>query len=148
MFDISPRELFFALFNSGTEQEVEKLFSKVDLLNNLENWRPLGGNASNYGVIENQQSSPIAALIEKITNSIDAILTKRCLEHNIDPRSLDAPRTMSDAISRFFPEHKDWDLKSFRRNQSEDIQIIADGKPKNTSVVIYDNGEGQHPEEF
>ena len=148
MFEISPRELFFALFNSGTEQEVEKLFSKFDLLNNPENWKPLGGNASNYGVIENQQSSPIAALIEKITNSIDAILTKRCLEQNIDPRSLDAPRTMSDAIIRFFPEHKDWDLKSFRRNQSEDIQIIADGKPKNTSVVIYDNGEGQHPEKF
>ncbi|KAB7531712.1 hypothetical protein F8C76_01960 [Flagellimonas olearia] len=61
---------------------------------------------------------------------------------------------MEEAIERFFPKNN-WDLPSFRKKQSEEIQIIADGKgPRNqrnqypTSVIIYDNGEGQHPEEF
>lgn len=29
-----------------------------------------------FGIVRNQQSNPIAALVEKVTNSIDAILTK------------------------------------------------------------------------
>ncbi|MCD8529599.1 MAG: hypothetical protein LRY25_02430, partial [Flavobacterium sp.] len=39
-------------------------------------------------------------------------------------------------------------LNTFRRNQAEEIQIIADGPTKQSSVIIYDNGEGQHPEDF
>ena len=60
---------------------------------------------------------------------------------------------MDEAIERFFPNHN-WDLQTLRRSQAEDIQIIADGNgPKTaksypTSVVVYDNGEGQRPENF
>ena len=56
------------------------------------NWKPLGGNFSNYGVVKNQQSSPIAALIEKVTNAIDALLTKECILSGTDPKSDAAPR--------------------------------------------------------
>ncbi len=143
------QNLFFELFNAGTEQDVEKVIDRhPEVFKQSKNWRPLGGSETTFGVIENQQASPIAALIEKITNSIDATLTKRCLEEGIDPESKDAPKSMAEAIERFFPKHKDWDLKNIRRKQSEEIQIIADGTPRNTSVIIYDNGEGQHPEKF
>ncbi|WP_198931803.1 hypothetical protein [Labilibacter marinus] len=143
------QDLFFELYKAGTEQEVEDVITKhPEIFNQKKNWKPLGGSETTYGVIENQQASPIAALIEKITNSIDATLTKRCLEENIDPESKDSPRSMTEAIERFYPKHKDWDLKTVRRKQSEEIQIIADGSPRNTSVIIYDNGEGQHPEQF
>ena len=37
---------------------------------------------------------------------------------------------------------------TFRRVQAENIQIIADGPPKDTSVIVYDNGEGQYPHIF
>lgn len=149
MFEITPRELFFALYNAGTEQDIDKVTGQwSELFENPNNWKPLGGSETTYGVIENQQASPIAALIEKITNSIDAKLTKKCLQEGIDPESTDAPRTMSEAINRFFPKHKDWDLTTIRKKQAEEIQIIADGTPRNTSVIIYDNGEGQHPEKF
>lgn len=144
----SLSSLFSEIYSAGTEEELDGV-----VLSNLEfldqkNWHPLGGNTNFFGIVRSQQSSPIAALVEKITNSIDALLTKRCYEEKIDPRSSDAPRSMYEAVERFYPSHKQWDLKSFRRQQAEDIQIIADGPPRNTSVIIYDNGEGQHPEDF
>ena len=37
------------------------------------------------GTFENQQNHPVPALVEKITNSIDACLIKKCEEKDIDP---------------------------------------------------------------
>lgn len=145
---IDFKELFLALYNSKTEDDVEDLISKYPDTFENKNWVPVGGNESNYGIIENQQSNPIAALVEKVTNSIDAILTKKCLESGVEPASLQAPRSMEDAIKIFFPDHKNWDLPSPRKKQALDIQVVADGSPRNTSVIIYDNGEGQHPNDF
>ncbi len=142
------KTLFNHLFFSKNEEEIEKVISQYGNVFADENWYPLGENESFFGVIENQQASPIPALIEKITNSIDAILTKKCIEQGIDPESPYAPRSMEDAIKEFFPKQKQWDLPSFRKAQSEEIQIIADGPRMDTSLIIYDNGEGQHPEDF
>ena len=145
---MNPEKLFSQLFEAGTEQDVEKLISTEKQIFKNENWEPLGKNQSNYGVIENQQSNPIAALIEKITNSIDAILTRKCLEAGLEPFSTLAPKSMEDAIGRYFENSSDWDLPSFRKQQSENLQIIADGPRKRSSLIIYDDGEGQHPESF
>lgn len=142
------KELFNKLFFSKTEEEVDKVIQSYPDIFKQENWFPYGENESYFGVIENQQASPIPALVEKITNSIDAILTRKCYEAGIDPASPAAPKSMEDAISKFFPDYKKWDLPSFRKKQSESIQIIADGPRMETSLIIYDDGEGQHPEDF
>ena len=146
--DIDHKTLFFSLYNAKTEEEVEVIISKSESIFNPKNWVPIGGNESNYGIIENQQSNPIAALVEKVTNSIDAILTKKCLETGVQPDAPQSPKSMEEAIKQFFPDYKNWDLPSPRRKQSEEIQVIADGPTRNTSVIIYDNGEGQHPDDF
>lgn len=149
MIPTTHKALFEQLYFASTEEDVKDIILSNPKIFNQENWFPLGENYSNYGVIENQQSSPIAALIEKLTNSIDAILLKKCYEAGIDPKSSIAPNSMDDAIEKFFPnEHKNWDLASFRKSQSENIQIIADGPRMNTSLIIYDEGDGQHPEDF
>jgi len=145
---IDLQKLFLNLFEAGTEQELEEIINKHPDVFHQANWVPIGGNESNYGIIENQQSNPIAALVEKVTNSIDAILTKKCLEKNIKPDSAQAPKSMDEAVKSFFPDHKNWDIPTHRKKQAEEIQIIADGPPRNTSVIIYDNGEGQHPKDF
>lgn len=142
------RALFEQLYKAPTEADVEKIIQANPTIFKQENWFPLGENESNFGIIENQQSNPIAALVEKVTNSIDAILMKRCYEEGIDPKSKHAPRTMDEAIEQFFPKYKNWDLPTYRREQAHDIQILADGPPRDSSVIIYDNGEGQHPEDF
>lgn len=148
MANLEIKELFNQLYFAPTESDVEKIIIDNPEVFKEGNFYPLGNNSSNFGVIENQQSNPIAALIEKLTNSIDAILMKRCYEENIDPKSNEAPKSMDEAAKVFFPDSKGWDLSSFRRKQAENIQIIADGPPKDTSVIVYDNGEGQHPDKF
>ncbi len=148
------KQLFESLYFAKDEEEIQEIIKKNISIFDDDNWKPLGQNKSNYGVVKNQQSNPIAALIEKATNSIDAILTKQCLEKGVDPTSEQAPKSMDEAIEIFYPQNN-WDLTTNRKAQSEEIQIIADGKgPRNqknqypTSVIIYDNGEGQHPENF
>lgn len=148
MTEISNESLFELLYFSKTETEVENVILNHPEIFKDESWFPLGGNENMFGIVRNQQSSPIAALVEKVTNSIDAILTKKCLELGVQPDSNDAPKSMEEAVALFYPDHKNWDLKQNRRKQSEEIQIIADGSPRDTSVIIYDNGEGQHPEKF
>lgn len=124
-------------------------------------WFPLGGSDNNFSTIKNQQASSIGALIEKLTNSIDAILMKRCYEEKIDPKSIQAPKNMQEALERFYGEKFYWLNSSFVKEQARDIQVIADGTirkegararnnkiPYDTSLIIYDNGEGQNPEEF
>ncbi len=142
------RQLFEELYTAQTEDDVDKVINAHPEIFKPENWYPLGGHENNFGVIENQQSTPIAALIEKITNSIDAVLMKKCLEAGIDPKSSQAPNSMEEAKTSFFPDHGNWDLPGTRSKQAENIQIIADGPRLNASLTIYDDGEGQHPEEF
>jgi len=141
--------IFEKLYECKTEQDVERYIKDNPQFFKNENWKPIGGTESNFSIIENQQSNPIAALVEKVTNSIDAILMKKCLELNLDPKDKDAPKSMDDAIDKFYgKEAKNWDLRTFRRSQSEEIQILADGPTKESAVIIYDNGEGQNPEKF
>jgi len=148
LFNEDYKKLFSSLYNSSNEDEVEKVINAYPEIFKQENWHPYGENESFFGVIENQQASPIPALVEKITNSIDAILTKKCLEAGINPTSDKAPHSMEEATQIFFPDHKKWDLTTFRKIQSESIQIIADGPRMDTSLIIYDDGEGQKPEDF
>ena len=142
------KRFFEKLYFAQTEDDVDQIINTHPDIFKPENWYPLGSNDNNFGVIENQQSTPIAALIEKITNSIDAVLMKKCLEAGIDPKSSQAPKSMERARTNFFPDHRDWDLATLRNQQAESIQILADGPRGKTSLIIYDDGEGQHPEEF
>ena len=145
---VGMKQLFKELYFAQTEGDVDKAINNHPDIFKQENWYPLGSNENNFGVIENQQSNPIAALIEKITNSIDAVLMKKCLEAGIEPKSECAPQSMEKAKVNFFPNYGDWDLPQFRNRQAENIQIIADGPRSDTSLIIYDAGEGQHPEDF
>ena len=145
---MNPESLFWKLFHASREGEVHDVVKHHSEFQNPANWKPYGQIESNFGVVENQQASPIPALVEKIINSIDAILMRRCYEAGIDPRSMEAPRSIEQAVTSFFPRPQDWDLRNFRRQQAESIQIIADGPKLETSLLVYDDGEGQHPDDF
>ena len=132
---IDPKQLFLKIFHAPTEGSLEEIINLYsDIFDNTDNWYPLGGNEYNFAVIKNQQANPIAALIEKITNSIDAILMKKAFETGVEPESVDAPRSMEEAIQTFFFEYKSWDLSSFRKKQSEKIQVVADGIEINFTI--------------
>ena len=83
--------LFWKLYNADSEQEVSKILESSSIFSNPDNWKPYGNNKGNFGTFESQQNHPVPALIEKITNSIDAILIKECRLKGIEPKSSEAP---------------------------------------------------------
>lgn len=121
---METRSLFEKLYKCENEDAVDQLIAKHPQVFAQENWYPYGENEGSFGVIENQQASPIPALIEKITNSIDAVLMKRCFEEEIEPKSSQASKTMEEAVLSFFPNSKNWDLPSFRKLQAENIHVF------------------------
>lgn len=117
-------------------------------------WKPYGANFNNAGTFENQQSSPENALVEKLTNSIDAILMKECMVRGIDPKDktdANVPQTINAATKLFFNvDNGKWEniIASDRNKIAQDIQIILTEDRKTPNVAIYDNGEGQNPSNF
>lgn len=142
------RQLFMRLLAAGTEDEVQEILDAEGLASDDTKWRPYGDNEAFYGVVENQQAHPVPALVEKVTNGIDAILEKKVLQDGIDIRSSQAPRSVPEALDRYFPDHRNWDLGDARRRQARDLQIVASGPRRDTSLLIYDNGVGQAPADF
>ena len=142
------KSLFLSLLNSGTETEVQALLDVEGLSTDPTRWHPYGDNESFYGVVENQQANPVPALVEKITNGIDAILEKKVLQDGLDARSKDAPQSVQEALDRYFPQHRNWDMGDARRKQAQSLQIVASGPKTDTSLLVYDDGVGQSPQDF
>jgi len=144
------KDIFWKLYNADTETEVERII-KTSIFTDSRNWKPYGNNQGNFGTFESQQNHPVPALIEKITNSIDAILIKECKLKGIDPKAHSAPKTMSKAVELFY-DVKDGEIGELtekqRRELAENIQVIAVGDKSQPSIVIYDCGEGQTPDNF
>jgi hypothetical protein len=98
------KELLSDLLAAEYEDEASVLLLKRGLFeeSNAHRWVPLGKMPNNQSVVHAQQSNPAAALVEKFTNGLDAILLRRCKAQSIDPRSLGAPQTMRKAVQKWF----------------------------------------------
>ncbi len=145
------KDLFYALYQVDSEKEINDLIKITPTLLDSNNWKPYGGNYGNFGTFEGQQNNSIAALIEKITNSIDATLISKCLLSGVAPDSNDAPKTMAKAVELFYnvPKGEVGELTDTeRRELAEKIQVIATGDRHQPSITIFDEGEGQHPKDF
>ncbi|SDK38027.1 hypothetical protein [Sediminibacillus albus] len=130
-----------------SEKEVIDFLKEKDLWGS-KHWRSYGDNENNFSVIGNQQSSPDAALVEKLINSVDAVLMKECFINGVDPTSDFAPKDVDAALSTFFqiPEGKLSNLDSRERTKlAENINFVATGKKSKPNYTIIDKGEGQSP---
>lgn len=145
--------LLIKFYNASDSDALHKIVLDTGL-DGPSNWRPYGGNQNNAGTFENQQSSPENALVEKITNSIDAILMLECYKRGIDPKNQGdsrVPRTMVEAIDSFYGlKNGKWENETTkRRNEiAQNIQVIVSSDRRTPNVAIYDNGEGQNPDSF
>ncbi|MEK4253653.1 hypothetical protein [Ureibacillus sp. FSL K6-2830] len=133
------RKLLLQLLHAKSEEEVKDIIDNSPILSNPSNWLPYGGTTGNYSSFENQQSTSMGALVEKFTNSIDAILTRKCLEKGIDPSSDKAPKSMEEAVKTLFTPDE---LKNTR------VHVFTDGSKDSVNVITVDDGEGQHPDNF
>ena len=68
-------DLCESLLKVESEADVEAALQKAGYLGDAPAiWQPFGGFGMNLNQINNQQSDPTAALVEKLINSIDAVL--------------------------------------------------------------------------
>jgi hypothetical protein len=149
--NIDTKEFCLKLLKAETEEEVTEILKKHDYWDNRSVWKPYGDMPNNRSIVGNQQSSSVAALVEKLVNSIDAILMAECYRKGIDPKSSKAPKSMREAAELFFGI-KDGLIQNIdqpeRRKLAERIQLVATGTKENPAYVIVDDGEGQSPEQF
>ena len=143
------KQLAINLAHAETEEEIIELLKTNKIWEDYSYWRSFGDNDNNFSTIGNQQSKADTALVEKLINSVDAILMKECLVRGIDMSGEDAPQSISEALENFFGirEGQISYLDVATRNKmSEDIILAATGKKRGgMNLVIADKGEGQTP---
>ena len=153
-------ELCLALMRADSTDEVVGLLQRAGYWDAQEVWRSLGDNPGNLSIVANQQSDPVAALAEKLTNAVDARLINACLEAGADPEDLEGPDSPRAAVARFVDRKSleaekyggdVWDWPSRERSlHAEKITVAVTGGAKRSPacVSIADAGEGQGPSMF
>jgi hypothetical protein len=150
------KSLCLALIHADTEEDVIALLREAGYWDDSDCWRYYGDIENNFSIVGNQQSRPDSALMEKIVNSVDALLMNECLVRGIDPESGKAPTSVRDAVAIFFenvskpsPVHNgrvsNWP-DSKRREVSQRLTLACTGhspQKGNPCFTITDEGEGQ-----
>jgi hypothetical protein len=146
------KQLLLDLLNSDTEESVIEILKQYDYWEHPSLWRFYGDKEGNFSTIGNQSSSPEAAFVEKIVNSIDAVLMNECWLTGISPSDRSAPQSITQAVSKYFGNGIErmgnivnWSTQ--RRNEvSRRITVAATGsRSKRPCFTITDDGEGQSP---
>lgn len=101
MINDNTKSLCLQLIRADSEKEVIDILSQAGYWEDEKFWRFYSDYENNFNTIGNQQSSPDAALIEKIINAIDARLMNECLAKGIDPESPQAPQSIIEAVAVF-----------------------------------------------
>ena len=158
---INPKDLCLRLLHADSQDDVIAALREAGHWDTPANWRLFDDNENNYSTIGNEQSRADAALVEKIVNSIDARLVNACLMAEVNPEGPEAPKSIREAVARFFENKKGalgpdagrvkhW-INSQRTAEGRLITVAASGfKPEqgNPSITVADGGEGQVPSRF
>ncbi|MBA7715553.1 hypothetical protein ES703_124604 [subsurface metagenome] len=140
--------LCLELVNSEKEEDVIRILNSMGFWDDRSCWRYFGDLEDNFSPIGNQQSKAEAAVVEKIVNSVDAVLMAECLERGINPEGSNAPRSVIEALEKYFNIRNgrlsNLDAKS-RAILAENICLVATGAKSNPCYSIIDKGEGQTP---
>lgn len=145
------KELAITLARADREEEVIEVLKSEGAWGDSRSWEYYGGRENNFGEIGNQQSEPAAALVEKITNSVDAMLMAQVLSEGIDPEGENAPPNITTAQEEFFNIYSG-NLANItaeeRTTLAENIALVASGGKTSPSYSIIDKGEGQTPKQM
>jgi hypothetical protein len=148
---MNEKDLCLSLAIADTEEEVIKILKGAGYWDGPNIWRYYGDLENNFATIGNQQSKPDAALVEKIINSVDAVLMRECLRQCIDPEGKEAPSSINEALDMYFGIYRGRlsNLTARERTKiAENIMLIATGKKSDPSYVIINKGEGQTPKKI
>lgn len=142
------KKLCIDLAMAESEEAVVDILKEAGFWNDPNVWVDYDRNPNNFSTIGNQQSSPDAALVEKIINSVDAVLMRECQRRGIKPDSSEAPKSIQEALKEYFDIH-DGKLSNIDASQRSklagNILLVATGEKSNPCYSIIDFGEGQTP---
>lgn len=142
------KEFCIDLAEAESEKDVIDILKQGGFWNKSEYWEDYDKNPNNFSTIGNQQSSPDTALVEKLINSVDAILMRECSRRGMRPDSPDAPKSISEALKKYFGIY-DGRLSSIDASErvkiAQNILLVATGEKSNPCYSIIDFGEGQTP---
>ena len=149
--DNKLKNLCLELANANTEMDIIDILERAGYWSDPHVWIYYGDNENNFATVGNQQAAPDTALVEKIINSVDAVLMRECLKANINPEGSDAPKSLRDALEIFFDISNGILTNVLPKKRSElaqNIMLIATGGKSNPCYSIIDKGEGQTPLNF
>jgi len=148
------KQMCLSLVRADTEGEVIKILKEKGFWDNQKFWRYYGDKEDNFSTVGNQQSRPEAALVEKVVNSVDAVLMNECWLRGISPEDNAAPKNIYEAVSLYFQGnakkcdtlgHLAYWTTQKRTEVSRLITIAATGDRANPCFIVSDAGEGQTP---
>jgi hypothetical protein len=145
---MQDKQLLMDLLAAETEEAALAALTKRGLLDNPSRWKAVGNMPNNQSVVHNQQSTAAAALVEKVTNGIDALLMRKVRAAGIDPRGDDAPIGMNKAMDQFYGDLSDKSREEIRHLAEESMILYATGTKARPALSFFDAGEGQHPADF
>lgn len=140
------KDLCLSLARSDSEEDIIYILKNANYWEEPACWQYYGDNENNFATIGNQQSTADTALVEKIVNSVDAVLMRECYRKDIKPDSTDAPKSTPDALKKLFGIHegKLSNLNASSRTElAQNISLVATGQKSRPSYSIIDLGEGQ-----
>jgi hypothetical protein len=142
--------LLHDLLTAESEEQAVAALQARGLMTDMSPWPYIGAMPNNQSIVHAQQSTAAAALLEKYTNAIDAILLRKCKAAGIDPRSAAAPQSMAAAIEQFIGDVADdfQDRDKLRAFAEENVLLYATGSKARPCISLYDAGEGQLPQDF
>lgn len=142
------KQICLELAYCESENNVINVLEKEGYWGKSIDWQDYGDNENNFATVGNQQSRPESAIVEKIINSVDAILMSECLKKGVNPESSEAPKSIINALEIYF-NIKYGKLSNItsteRRKLAKNICLVATGKKTNPCYSIIDKGEGQTP---
>lgn len=159
MDENASKNIALALVAADSAEAVAKVLTDNDYyFGDPQNWSPYGNREKNWDTVGNQQSNPVGALVELFTNGIDSILLRKAKEAGIqDPRGVDAPQSMFEAVKRFFPHVNEGRIAKLAAQERTDLAkqcmqvAVRRSHRKNHQYPTYtliDSGEGQLPQDF
>jgi len=145
---LNYKDLCLCLADSENESGVIKHLQSAGFWDNPDCWQYFGNIEDNWSTIGNQQSSPQSALVEKLVNSVDAMLMAACIEAGFNPNSDKAPQSLIKALQDLFriPQGRLSLIDVTERTKlAENIYLVATGAKSNPCYTVIDKGEGQSP---
>jgi len=139
------------IYDIHSGKEIDELLKQKNLVDE-KYWKPVGDNYNNYPIIDNQSSRADSALGERIINSVDSLLMRKCQENGINMSAPAAPQTMWEAAEKFYkvPNQHLFNIKTDNEiaKLAEIFLCVSGYAGILPTINLLDLGEGQTPEKM